>query len=150
MNIRIATDSDLDVLNSFQDKLVIFERPFDVTIKKTRVRYYSIKRYLRSEKCVVYVVEDGGKAIGCGLGELKKEEGWSINDYIGYIGLLFIEDGYRGKGYGKELVQKLTDWFKEKKVTDVRLKVYAQNSKAIEAYEKMGFLHLISEMKISV
>ena len=43
------------------------------------------------------------------------------------------------KGVGKNLIEELTKWFKEKNVDVMTVHVYRLNSKAIALYEKFGF-----------
>ena len=150
IKIRKASHSDIETLKAFQRKLVEFERPFDPTIKKGDVEYYNIKNKLNSDKVRFLIAEADGKPVGCGLGEIMKNVKWSVHKYKGYIGLMFVEEDFRGKGISKMIIEDIIKWFKENKIKDARLLVYAENKGAVRAYEKAGFKHLMDEMKLDL
>ncbi|MEP7167186.1 MAG: GNAT family N-acetyltransferase [Candidatus Woesebacteria bacterium] len=65
------------------------------------------------------------------LGHKKSKEGW--------IGLLFVNPDYRGRGTGKKLIDTIKEYFKEQHCETVRLLVHSDNSDAVKLYEKYGF-----------
>jgi len=73
------------------------------------------------------------------------------NKVIGYISAtiifdecnllkIIVDQQYRGKGYGKLLVQKLIDICKEKFVNKIYLEVRKDNEVAKSFYSKLGFM----------
>lgn len=149
MNIKIrpATSSDIKALDEFQNKLVVYERPFTPTIRrKGKIRYYNIQKLISSDKSLLLVAEDGDNLVGCCFGEIRNNEDWSVNKFHGYIGLMFTEEKYRSKGIGKLLIGKILEWLKGKKIKDIRLRVYDKNTKAIDFYKGLGFENHILEM----
>jgi ribosomal protein S18 acetylase RimI-like enzyme len=153
MNIKIrqAVIGDLPILNNFQSNLVSHERPFDSTIPKDGVvEYYNIEKLITSETVYMLVAEKEGKIIGCAFGEIRNAPSWSVNDRMGYVGLFFVEDKVRGQGVGKSIINELFTWFKDQKISDIRLQVYSQNKNAIEAYRKYGFEDYALEMKCKI
>lgn len=147
-NIRQATLADLDTLEHFQHQLVQFERPFDPTIPKNgTVGYYNLKKLLGDTTVQVLVAEVDSTVVGCGFGQIRKDNEWSVQEQIGYIGLMFIHKKYRGNQIGKLIVEALIQWFKEKNISDIRLKVYEKNISAVKAYRNYGFQDFIIEMR---
>ena len=148
VTLRQARESDIPLLKLFQKKLVDSERPFDPTIpREGEIEYYSLKELLESKEVNFLVVEAEKKIVGCGFGEIRKNVEWARSKRIGYIGLMFVEEEFRGNKIGKMLVDRLCEWFKEKKVGDIRLKVLKKNIKAISLYQRAGFEEFIVEMR---
>jgi len=90
IKIRIATHSDLKILDSFQDKLVEYERPLDSTVKKGKVEYYKLKNKINSNNVRIFIAESDGTAIGCGIGEIQKTAKWLTMTNLGRIGGFFV------------------------------------------------------------
>lgn len=150
MNIRRATASDRVTISSFQDKLVMYERPFDSRIKDGKVAYYNIQKLLGSRNSYVAVAEEGGVLIGCGFGEILREQKWCRNSRFGYVGLMYVDENSRGKGVGKKLLTSIISWFKTKNIHEIRLKVYSENVNAIRAYANNGFKEFVKEMRLDI
>ncbi|MEC5394202.1 GNAT family N-acetyltransferase [Bergeyella sp. RCAD1439] len=69
-----------------------------------------------------------------GLKKINLDE--KTAEYFGYIG----EKKYWGKGIGKEMMNFIKEYAKEKLgLNSLYLKVILDNTRAIKAYEKMGF-----------
>lgn len=61
-------------------------------------------------------------------------------DHAAWISINIGEQSYRGKGFGKQVVSKLTEFcFMELGVHSVHLDVLENNEAAIACYEKVGF-----------
>ena len=151
IKIRKATSNDLNIIKEFQNQLVEYERPFDSTIpKQGLVEYYNLQLLIESEKVNFLVVEVNEKIIGCGFGEIRSDIEWSSNSLIGYIGLFFIEKEFRNKGISGLIFKELIKWFKENNIKDIRLKVYSENEKAVNAYKKYGFKGHMLEMRYEI
>ncbi len=145
---RKATLKDLEQLKKFQQGLVKFERPFDPTLKKGEIEYYDLQKLLGSAEAYVVVAEIEKKVIGCGFGEIRNDDlSYTNISKFGYVGLMYVEEKYRGEGAGRMIIESVINWFKEKKISEVRLKVYANNKNAIEAYRKNGFQDFVLEMR---
>ncbi len=77
------------------------------------------------------------------------------NDYIGYIGVkpkenelflskIYVKALYRGKGYGKALMNIIIETAEKKKLASITLTVNKNNLNSIRAYKKMGFKRIDS------
>ena len=150
IKIRKAGHSDLETLKKFQAELVKFERPFDHTIKKGNVEYYNIPNKINSDKVRFLIAEYNKKPVGCGIGQIMKNVKWSKYKYKGYLGLMFVDEEFRGKGISKMIMKDIIKWFSKNKIKDIMLQVYAENTAAVKAYEKAGFKTQILEMKLNI
>ncbi len=144
INIRPAKSKDIQTIEKFQQKLVNCERPFDDGIPK-EVIYYDINELYEDDDTILLVIETD-KVIGCGFAQVRFNT--ERNEDYGYLGLMFVEEEYRGQGIAKKLLTNLTDHLKNKNIKDIRLKVYSENKQAIKAYEKFGFKSLFYEMQL--
>lgn len=76
------------------------------------------------------------------LGHLPSSDGW--------IGLLYVDPQYRGRGLGRKLIDTIKQHFVQKGCTKMRLKVLPENTKTIEIYRRYGFLPTDVEMTFSL
>lgn len=153
LKLRKATIKDLKLIDCFQDKLVNYERKLDPLIRKGKnIRFYpekEIKRMLCSSNSLFLIAEINNNVVGCGVGKIEKTFGnWCVYKKRGYIGHMFVDENYRRKGIGKKIMSQLIKWFKSKKIKFIRLCVYANNQKTINAYRKYGFKDYTFEMKL--
>ena len=57
----------------------------------------------------------------------------------GWIGEVYVRPEYRGQGAARLLIEKISEYFKAKGCTNIRLSVLADNQLARKAYDKIGF-----------
>lgn len=148
--IKEADFSDIEDLKAFEQELISYERGIEPTlIQSGKISYYDIPSLLADkENAYILIIKDNNLSIGCGFIEIKKNEPYYVDDFYGYIGLIYIDPKYRGKKLSSLLTHKLIKWAHNKDIYEVRLKVYASNKKAIQAYEKHNFVPYIYEMKL--
>lgn len=89
-----------------------------------------IMDYIMGE--VIYVskkIEEN--IVGCGLGVIER----------GYLGVfdIIVDEGYRGKGYGQDIMDGILNTAVEKGVNTAYLQVVAGNLPAEKLYDKLGF-----------
>lgn len=58
---------------------------------------------------------------------------------FGHIETLFVTEGNRGKGFGKNILMYALDYFKSKDLTKSKLEVWELNRPAVELYKTMGY-----------
>lgn len=85
------------------------------------------------------IARSGDKSIGFVHGMIR-----FLPDYLGgypagVITHIFIEDPYRKAGTGRELIQKLEEWFLLKNVHSVELQVITGNPDAMDFWRSLGF-----------
>ncbi len=71
---------------------------------------------------------------------------WTGERY-GYINNLYIDSARRGCGLSDELLLYAENWFRERRVTRLRLTVTATNEAACRLYERMGYATQRFEME---
>ena len=145
ISTRTATLKDLPILLEFEQALINFERPFDVTLKEEKISYYDIKAMILSDEVEVIVAVDEKNVVGSGYARIQLAKPYLKHQNLGYLGFMYVKNSHRGKGINKLVIDALHTWVISKKTFEVRLDVYADNPGAIKAYEKAGFSkHLIN------
>ncbi len=82
------------------------------------------------------ICDESGRAIG-----RIEYEGFHIPDRSAELSILIGEKDAWSKGYGSEAMLLLLDWlFNDRGINRVWLEVYASNTRAQRAYEKVGFV----------
>lgn len=91
--------------------------------------------YKKDKERQLFIIEADKKPIGyVGLMEIRKI------DRNAHIIIVIGEDGYRGKGIGKQALKFITDYgFKKLKLHKIYLHVYSPNIAAIKCYQGSGF-----------
>ncbi len=67
------------------------------------------------------------------------------HDGIWWLGLLLVAPGSRGHGLGRRLYAAFESWATAQGATELRLCVQAQNTRAHEFWQRLGFVALRSQ-----
>ena len=145
ISTRTATLKDLPILLEFEQALINFERPFDITLKDEKISYYDIKAMILSDEVEVIVAVEEENVVGSGYARIQLAKPYLKHQNLGYLGFMYVKNSHRGKGINKLVIDALHTWVISKNTFEVRLDVYANNPGAIKAYDKAGFSkHLIN------
>ncbi len=147
--VRAAKLEDLTVLLEFEQGIIKAERPMDPTLAPDPISYYDISELIRSEEAEVIVVEYNSKVIASGYAKIKRALPYLRHESYSYLGFMFTEPDFRGKGVNKLIVDELRKWSISKGLQEIRLTVYDDNPGAIRAYEKVGFKKHLIEMRLT-
>jgi GNAT superfamily N-acetyltransferase len=148
--IRDAKLNDLDILRGFEQNLIVEERIFDETIKADPVNYYDLGEMLADPDVKIVVAQSNAKLIGSGYARVEPAKAFMAHEQFAYLGFMYVMPEWRGKGVNKSIIENLKQWAVNRKVKEVRLDVYYENSRAIKAYEKSGFAKYVLEMRSTV
>lgn len=148
--IRKARLEDLPTLLEFEQGIINAERPMDPTIKDGKINYYDISELITSDKSGVFVVEIDNEIVASGYAKIKGDRHYLKHKKIGYLGFMFVPEDHRGKRLNKLIVDALLKWCKERSIFEIRLDVYDVNSGAIKAYEKVGFIKHMIQMRLDI
>jgi ribosomal protein S18 acetylase RimI-like enzyme len=148
--IRTATLNDLQTLLEFEQGVVETERQFDSTLKAGTIHYYDLKGLIISPVAEVVVAEVENEIIASGYALIKKGDVFLQHSHYAHLGFMYVKPAYRGKGVNQKIVEALKQWATSKKITEIRLEVYAENIAAKKAYEKVGFSSHMLEMRMGL
>lgn len=147
-SVRNATFADLGVLRRFEQAIVDAERSFDPTLRSGEVQYYDIERLLTHPDARMVFAQAANDVIGCGLARIDASKPYLRHAQHGYLGLMYTDEAFRGRGVNRMIVAALTDWCLSRGVMELRLDVYSDNQPAIRAYERSGFSKHLVEMRM--
>lgn len=143
MDIRIYTPSEKTDDNSFQDiNEFLFKHLDQYGDEKediAKAMNYSLGDNNRPGGCILQA-KDGEETIGAVVVNKTGMDGYIPENILVYIA---THSGYRGKGVGKQLMQKAI----ETAEGDVALHVEPDNP-ARKLYEKLGFTNKYLEMRL--
>jgi ribosomal protein S18 acetylase RimI-like enzyme len=91
---------------------------------------------LHTESHHFYTANDAEKDIPVGHVWIRVEPG---EDRRGFIFAVFIEEGFRGRGFGRAMMEALEAKARRMKISSLALHVFAYNDVAIHLYESLGY-----------
>ncbi|MFT3910846.1 MAG: GNAT family N-acetyltransferase [Ferruginibacter sp.] len=149
MLIRKARLEDLPTLLEYEQGLINAERPFDPTLKEAPINYYDIEKMIVADHIEIVVGEIDLKIVACGYARIEDAKHYLAHNEHAYFGFMFVHPDFRGQGLNAKIIETLKEWVRAKGLTEMRLDVYCKNISAISAYEKMGFVKHMVEMRTS-
>jgi GNAT superfamily N-acetyltransferase len=150
LKIRKAKLEDLNTLLEFEQGIITAERPYDPTLKQGTISYYNIEKMLLANDIAVLVAEVDTVIIGSGYARVATAKPYLNHDSYAYLGFMFTDPKYRGKGVNSKIIEALKNWCSSLGIYELRLDVYNDNPSAIKAYEKVGFKKHLINMRIGL
>ncbi len=117
----------------FPEELKRFEEYFDL---EESINW--LLKQEEKERWRTFVAEDNGNLIGFATGKIGQFHQYKLSKY-GEVVNFYIKKEYRHQGIGKQLIEALENWFKEKGCQVARIETWTFNKETIEIYKKLGF-----------
>lgn len=149
INCRKATLEDLPTLKEFEQGVVIAERPFNPSIGEDIV-YYDLPALIEATDATVIVATVASKIVASGYARKMAASDYLNYRHFAYLGFMYVDPAYRGKGINKLIMQQAIDWAKAAGLSVLHLDVYSENEGAIKAYKKVGFKENMVDMKLDL
>lgn len=146
--IRMATPDDLEQLLQMEQGLIEAERPYDPTIRQPPLVYYDLKEILEDKTYYVIVAEINGRIVSSGYATARPARPYLDHVHYAHLGFMYTLPEYRGRGINGRIIEELRVWAADQGLREVRLTVYPENTPAVRAYEKLGFVPHLIEMRI--
>lgn len=153
MNIRIATLEDIKEIKRLLDKLN--ESSVELLpnfFKISKVKNKEVLKIIEDRNSDFVLAIEDEKVIGVGeiyFKETKDEPVLVKNTYV-YIQNLIVDERFRNKGVGKELIDGIKNWGLKRNAKHFRLSVIPSNYSAIGFYENEGFEAFMHSMEMKV
>ena len=107
---RKATLNDIDTLLVFEQGVIKAERPFDITLKPDPLHYYDIEEMITAPHIGLVVAELDNKIIGSGYARLENSKHYLQHSKHAYLGFMYVDPNYRGKGVNQKIIEALKNW----------------------------------------
>ena len=144
MKIRKAKKIDAPIILRLTEKLINYHKKIDKGNKSSKQMKMYFKREIEHQigiKNNFYIVaEDKSVIVGYLSGDIRNGSPTRIYKKVGYIGNMFVEEKYRKKGIGENLMKEFIKECKKRKIKHFELSVNAQNKVAIGVWKKLGFV----------
>lgn len=147
ITFRSATIDDLPLLKEFEQGVISAERPFEPQLKIDPIEYYDLQSMIDADHVNLVVAEVKGTIVASGYLRIEQAKPYIQYSFYGYIGFMYVLPEYRGKGIIQQVMSYLENWGQEQGVTAFHLDVFAENSSAIRAYQKAGYLPNLVDMR---
>lgn len=147
MILRFATAGDIPALNRLLRQVLQVHHGGRPDIFRPDTKKYTdeeLEALLRDPLMPIFVAETEDGVLGyafCQLQETKDNLLLQDRKTL-YIDDLCVEEGYRGTGIGKALLNHVRSYAKEQSCHSITLNVWALNESALRFYEKNGLLPL--------
>lgn len=132
--IRRAHEGDLSEMVELLCELFSIEDDFTINREK---HFRGLQRLIHHPDAVILVVEEYGKVIG--MATVQKLISTVMGEYVGLIEDVIISKSYRGKGFGKMLIETLIAESTLSGMVRLSLGADRRNQNAIAFYQKHGF-----------
>lgn len=143
MKIRSAQIEDIKLLNNFMLALHDEHHQHRADLCKPApevMEEKSIEAYINHPECVVRVVEIKGELAGFITGSFSEFiSPIHPQMLVGSVDEFYVLPCYRKQGYGKALLNDLTQYFESYGVKRILVEVYEFNQSAIHMYQAQGF-----------
>lgn len=150
ISIRNANLKDLETLLDFEQGIIAAERPLDSFLGVGELSYYNIPALITAKNTHLIVAVSKEELVGSGYIRIENAKQYHKNPIHGYIGFIFVKPAFRGKKISTAILESLKNWAIDKDLKELRLDVYCNNTGAIKAYERFGFLKSLVNMRMDI
>lgn len=98
-----------------------------------------VKGLIKSDDSQVLVALDQGQMVAYSIAQILKRPPIAKHPEYGFISDLCVKSEYRRKGLGKQILDKILEWFKSRRIDRIELTVVAKNQIASSFWKKQGF-----------
>ena len=150
VKIRKAFETEIKALLSFEKGIIETERPFDNTLRAGDIHYYDLIALIKSDSAELLVATVNDEIVGSGYAKILQAKPYSKYTEYAYLGFMFVQPAFRGRGINQKILLQLFEWAKSKNLKEVRLEVYDENEIAKNSYLKAGFKPNLLEMRMDL
>jgi ribosomal protein S18 acetylase RimI-like enzyme len=141
IHFRLASIDDKDFVLSLLPRLMEFGPP----AWRDRVQMISVDIHVLSEALtnppagtVIFIAEND-QGLPLGFIHLETDAEYYNRELHGHIANVIVAPEGEGRGIGRALIEKGEEWARSQGFRWLTLNVFAQNLRAREVYEKLGY-----------
>jgi ribosomal protein S18 acetylase RimI-like enzyme len=150
MEIREATQTDLPAIVELWKSMMDFHSNLDSFFARSRDGHRNFLEWatkeIGSENSKLFVADSGVKILGYIKIQISEYPPLFDMKKFGMISDAVVTDEYRRQGIGEALFKQSMNWFKEKGIDRVELRVANVNPVAHGFWKKMGFSPYMTTM----
>ena len=150
VTIRKAKKEELGQLLAFEQAIIDIGVLYDPTAKAKGFHYYDLDNLIESAEALVLVAEIDNEIVASGLGYIKPGNVYNVFAHYADLRFMYVKPEHRGKGINQLIIEELKNWAKSRGLSEIRLNVYDENTRAVKSYEKAGFKKILVEMRMQI
>ena len=104
---------------------------------------------LDNPNMVVLVAEREKIIVGYTFGQIMRRPTLASGD-CGYVADVCVRDGWRGRGIGRQLYERLRAWFLANGITAVEVQVVRANPASQAFWRKMGYSEFLRTLRVDM
>jgi ribosomal protein S18 acetylase RimI-like enzyme len=141
IHIRPASSSDLEFIISLLPRLAEFGPPAwrnSAQMLDTDIQVLRDALLNTSPETMIFIAEDD-QGVSLGFIHLQTGKDYYYHEAHGHIANIIVAPGGEGRGIGRILMTKGEEWARSQGFRWLTLSVFAQNLRARELYERLGY-----------
>lgn len=117
------------------------ESTHQMVLKQEYDRFFSgyMMGLLRNPDSAVRVAEDDGDVVGYAVATRGRDQPFMRFSRTAVLNDMFVDEGRRNEGVGKQLLESLREWAREVGVDALEVQVFPEHDEEIASLKKLGF-----------
>ncbi|MEI9990984.1 MAG: GNAT family N-acetyltransferase [Rhizomicrobium sp.] len=114
-----------------------------------REHFAALTQKVATNQGRMFIAEEDGRAVGWVVFLVERKPVFVVEDERthGYITELFVEDGARGLGVGRALIEACEDEARRLGLSQIMIGLLTKNARAAEIYARAGYGPYASELR---
>jgi GNAT superfamily N-acetyltransferase len=143
MTIRQATLDDIPEITGLWTEFMDFHQSMNTFFTRrsdgdVNFRDHVVDNLSNPDFCII-VADLNGTLTGYAIAYFQDYPPVFVDKKCAYISDIVVDESYRGKGLGKELIDFLCDWARSRGIQRMELEVLQSNYNAHAFYDHLGF-----------
>ena len=151
--IRLAQPPDLPAVIALWRQLQDINASYDVRLALNEGAADWFIGYLGDQldnpNMSVLVAEQEKMIVGYTFGQIMRRPTLKSGD-CGYVADLCVRDGWRGRGIGRLLYERLRAWFLANGITAIEVQVVRANPASQAFWRKMGYSEFLRTLRVDI
>lgn len=141
--LRNATVDDLDSIAALWQELMDFHKALDPHFTRSSDGHKKFAEFIRghilSDESCVLVGESGGNVVAYCLATVASKPPVFEEKQYGAVFDLAVCESFRRQGIGEQLFTVVQNWFRQKNIHRIEIRVVLSNETSTAFWRKMGF-----------
>jgi GNAT superfamily N-acetyltransferase len=150
MRVLKADRSHIPAILELWKELMDFHRPFDALFTRSEDGEASMATHLEqiidAEDSLVLVAVEAAGVIGYTMAKVASYPPVFVKRRHGLISDMAVSRAHRRRGCGEMMLEVTLEWFRQKGLDRVELRVAAKNGVAYSFWRKQGFADYVHEL----
>ena len=154
LTIRSATKDDLPAIKALWKEFMDFHKERDPFFSRVDDAHEDfglfMKDNINKDDWLVLVAAADDQMIAYGSATIMSYPPIYQDPRYGYIQDVAVTEAYRGQGVGRQLFERMAEWFREKNVSRLELEVAVTNEVSQAFWKKIGFRDFTKKLAMNL